>query len=93
MRAVRHERADDFVVATGQARSVRDFLTVAFSHVGIDDWASFVRTDPAFFRPVEANMQVGDASKAHRDLGWSATVSFDEIAGRMVDHHTNPPVR
>ena len=86
VRAVRHDRADDFVVATGQARSVRDFVTVAFSHVGIDDWAPFVRTDPAFVRPVEASMLVGDPSKALRELGWKSTVGFDEIVGRMVDH-------
>jgi len=86
VRAARHDRADDFVVATGQARSVRDFVTVAFSHVGIEDWAPFVRTDPAFVRPVEASMLVGDPSKAHRDLGWATTVGFDEIVGRMVDH-------
>jgi len=93
VRAVRHDRADDFVVATGKARSVRDFVTVAFSHVGIDDWAPFVRTDPALVRPVDAYMQVGDPLKAHRDLGWRTTVSFDEIVGRMVDHDTRRDVR
>jgi GDPmannose 4,6-dehydratase len=86
VRVARHDRADDFVVATGQARSVHDFVAAAFLHVGIDDWAPFVRTDPAYGRPAEASRLVGDPSKAHRDLGWTATTGFDEIVGRMIDH-------
>jgi GDPmannose 4,6-dehydratase len=86
VRAIRHDRADDFVVATGQARSVRDFVTAAFLRAGIPDWPAFVRTDSEFVRPVEASMLVGDPSKALRELGWKSTVGFDEIVGRMVDH-------
>lgn len=86
VRATRHERADDFVVATGQARPVRDFLAAAFSHIGIEDWTPYVRSDPAFRRPAEAKVMMGDPSKAQRELGWSTTVAFPEIVGRMVDH-------
>lgn len=86
VRAIRHDRADDFVVATGQARSVRDFVTAAFLRAGIPDWPTFVRTDSEFVRPVETSTLVGDPSKALRELGWKSTVSFDEIVGRMVDY-------
>ena len=53
---------------------------------GVDDWESRVEIDPAFVRPVDANVQVGDASKAARELGWRPTVVFAEVVGRMVDH-------
>jgi len=93
VRAMRHDRADDFVVATGEARSVRDFVAAAFSHVGIDDWTPFVRTDPAFGRPVEARMLVGDPSKAQNELGWTTTVGFDEMVRRMVEHDAHSSSR
>lgn len=85
VRAVRHDRADDYVVATGIAHSVGDFVAAAFRRVGIEDWAHLVAQDPQFLRPTEAQVLRGDASRARRVLGWEPTVGFDEIVGRMVD--------
>lgn len=86
VRAVRHERADDFVVATGVSSSVSDFVRIAFARVGIQDWQDHVELDAQFARPVDALELVGDASKARRELAWQPTVPFEEIVHRMVDH-------
>ncbi len=85
VRAARHEVAADFVVATGEAHSVRDFVAAAFDRAGVADWADRVRVDAAFVRPVEPSVQVGDASRARAVLGWAPTVGFAELVGRMVD--------
>jgi GDPmannose 4,6-dehydratase len=84
VRAARAEQAQDFVIATGRAHSVRDFVAAAFDHVGITDWESLVTTDPGLVRPADASEMVGDASRAHRELGWQPTVGFAELFGRMV---------
>lgn len=86
VRAIHHDHADDFVVASGESHSVGDFVAAAFAQVGIDDWRSYVVTDPGLVRPTEAGLQVGDASKARRELGWVPSVGFAEIPGRMVEH-------
>jgi GDPmannose 4,6-dehydratase len=78
------ERAGDFIVATGNAHSVRDFVDAAFQYVGITDWSDYVRIDPAFYRPADPKRLVGDASKL-RALGWAPTVSFGELVQLMVD--------
>ncbi|QTE30242.1 GDP-mannose 4,6-dehydratase [Pengzhenrongella sicca] len=83
---VRHEAADDFVIATGVGHTVADFVRVAFARVGIEDWQAHVRTDPAFVRPADAAIQLGDASKARRELGWSPSTAFEQIVASMVDH-------
>ncbi|MFZ2504233.1 MAG: GDP-mannose 4,6-dehydratase [Nocardioides sp.] len=77
--------ADDYVIATGQTHSVRDFLDLAFAHVGITDWGRYVRQDPRFMRPAEVDQLVGDASKARERLGWKPRVSFEELVAMMVD--------
>ncbi len=86
VRVLRHSEAEDFVVATGSTHTVGDFVQAAFARAGIEDWESQVEIDPAFVRPVDANVQVGDASKAARELGWRPTVAFADVVGRMVDH-------
>ena len=86
VRACRHDEADEFVVATGRTHTVADFVRAAFARAGIGDWERHVEVDPAFVRPVDATVQVGDAAKAARILGWRPTMGFDEIVGRMVDH-------
>ena len=86
IRAIRHQQADDYVIATGRAHSVEDFVAAAFARAGIDDWQAHVTIDPRFVRPVDAAQQVGDFSHAHQQLGWQPTVSFEELVGRMVDH-------
>jgi GDPmannose 4,6-dehydratase len=91
VRAARAEQAQDFVIATGHAHSVRDFVAAAFDHVGITDWESLVTTDPGFVRPADASEMVGDASRAHRELGWQPTVGFAELVGRMVQADLDAP--
>ncbi|MFM7534331.1 MAG: GDP-mannose 4,6-dehydratase [Acidimicrobiales bacterium] len=83
---LQQDQPADYVVATGEAHSVREFLDAAFGHVGIDDWTPYVRQDPRFFRPAEVDLLVGDASRARAELGWQPTVSFEGLVGRMVDH-------
>ncbi len=78
--------ADDYVIATGETHSIRDFLDIAFAHVGIDDWTPYVKQDPRFMRPAEVDLLIGDASKAREVLGWSPKVSFPELVAMMVDN-------
>jgi GDPmannose 4,6-dehydratase len=77
--------ADDYVIATGETHSIRDFLDAAFAHVGIDDWGGYVRQDPRFMRPADVDQVVGDATKARQVLGWKPSVSFPELVRLMVD--------
>jgi GDPmannose 4,6-dehydratase len=76
---------DDYVIATGETHSIRDFLDAAFAHVGIDDWTPYVRQDKRFMRPAEVDHLIGDASKARDVLGWEPKVSFRELVALMVD--------
>jgi GDPmannose 4,6-dehydratase len=75
---------EDFVIATGETHSVREFLELAFEHAGLD-WEPHVEIDPRYFRPSEVDELLGDASKAKEKLGWEATVGFEELARIMVD--------
>ena len=81
---VQADEPGDYVIATGQSHSVRDFCESAFTRVGLD-YAPHVRVDERFLRPIDITETRGDASKAHRVLGWEPTVSFDELVGMMVD--------
>lgn len=76
---------DDFVIATGETHSVREFCQEAFAHVGLD-WERHVQLDDRFMRPAEVDLLIGDPSKAREQLGWSPTVSFPEMVRRMVDN-------
>ncbi len=78
------DTADDYVVATGVTHSVQELVETAFGYVGLD-WRDHVRTDPALIRPAEVDLLVGDASKAHGELGWEATVDFTGLVQMMVD--------
>ncbi len=84
-RMLQQPEPDDYVVATGQTHSVRDFVTAAFAHVGIADWEPYVEIDPQLFRPAEVDHLIGDATKACERLGWRPTVTFEELVGMMVD--------
>ncbi len=83
--AARHENPADYVIATGESHTVREFVEAAFRHAGVPDWEQYVRVDPAFVRPVDAVELTGNATRARRELGWAPTVDFGEIVGRMVD--------
>ncbi len=82
---LQQDEPDDFVIATGETWTVREFLERAFDLVGYD-WREFVTTDPKFYRPVDPPVLLGDASKAQRELGWKPKVGFDELVDRMVSH-------
>jgi GDPmannose 4,6-dehydratase len=78
------EEADDFVIATGETHSIREFLDEAFGHLDMD-WNKYVEIDPRYFRPTEVDLLLGDASKARRVLGWEPRVGFKELVRLMVD--------
>ncbi len=75
---------DDYVVATGETHSVREFLEVAFGHAGLD-WNRHVEIDPRYYRPAEVELLIGDSSKARRHLGWQPRTTFGDLARLMVD--------
>lgn len=82
---LQQEQADDYVVATGETHSIREFLEIAFAHVGIDDWQGRVTQDPRFLRPAEVDLLIGDPSKAREQLGWQPKVGFEDLVRMMVD--------
>jgi GDPmannose 4,6-dehydratase len=79
------EQADDYVIATGETHSIKEFLTEAFGHLDLD-WQEYVEKDPRYYRPAEVDLLLGDASKARKVLGWKPTVNFRSLVRRMVDH-------
>jgi GDPmannose 4,6-dehydratase len=81
---LQQDEADDYVIATGETHSVRDFLDEAFGRLDLD-WKQFVEIDPHYFRPAEVDLLVGDASKARRKLGWEPKITFKELVRTMVD--------
>jgi GDPmannose 4,6-dehydratase len=81
---LQQDNPDDYVVATGVTKSVRDFCERAFSRVGFD-YRDFVELDPRYVRPAEVDLLLGDASKAKAVLGWSAKMTFEGLADLMVD--------
>jgi GDPmannose 4,6-dehydratase len=84
-RMLQQDEADDYVVATGETHSIREFLDIAFAHVGIDDWTPLVHQDPRFFRPAEVDLLIGDPSKAREKLGWTPEVTFEALVRMMVE--------
>lgn len=88
VRALRHDAPDDYVVATGEARTVRELVAAAFARAGIEDWERFVEVDPALIRPADPSLLVGDATRARQRLGWVPTVTFTELVARMLDAET-----
>ncbi|EDX87117.1 GDP-mannose 4,6-dehydratase [Synechococcus sp. PCC 7335] len=81
---LQHDQPDDFVIATGETYSIRQFLDIAFQHVNLD-WTDFVAFDERYLRPAEVDLLIGDPSKAKRILGWQPEVSFEELVKLMVD--------
>jgi GDPmannose 4,6-dehydratase len=84
-RLLQAESADDFVLATGETHSVREFLDEAFGYAGLE-WEKYVKIDERYFRPSEVDLLLGDASKAREKLGWEPSVRFGELVRMMVDH-------
>lgn len=81
---LQQETPDDYVIATGETHSVRDFVTAAFASIGVSDWERYVEIDQALFRPAEVDLLIGDAAKAQRVLGWKPRVSFEGLVEMMV---------
>ena len=82
---LQQDEPDDYVIATGEAWTVRDFLDIAGERLDLD-WREYVEVDPRYFRPTEVDYLLGDASKARRELGWEPQVSFRELVNMMVDN-------
>ena len=81
---LQQDEPDDYVVATGETHTVREFLDVAFGHLGLD-WQRYVRIDPRYYRPTEVDLLIGDPAKAQRQLGWKPTVDFHQLGIMMVE--------
>jgi GDPmannose 4,6-dehydratase len=77
-------KPEDYVIATGETHTVREFLELAFNRLQLD-WRKYVKIDSKYYRPTEVDLLIGDASKAKRDLGWEPKVRFTELANMMVD--------
>jgi GDPmannose 4,6-dehydratase len=82
---LQQDEPDDYVIATGSTRSVREFVQHAFAAADIDDWERYVKVDPRFLRPADVEDLVGDSTKARKVLGWEPTVSFEELVRMMVE--------
>jgi GDPmannose 4,6-dehydratase len=80
---LQRDTADDYVVATGETHTVREFCELAFGEVDLD-YREYVRTDERFLRPAEVDLLVGDATKAREDLGWESKYTFPELVREMV---------
>ena len=81
---LQQDKPEDYVIATGETHSVRDFLTEAFSYAGLD-WQKYVELDEKYLRPAEVDLLVGDASKAREVLGWQPSTTFKDLVRLMVD--------
>jgi len=82
---LQQDEPDDYVIATGECHSVKEFLDVSFQCVGISDWSNYVRQDKRFMRPAEVDVLIGDCSKAQKVLNWTSTTSFEKLVKIMVD--------
>lgn len=81
---LQQDQPEDYVIATGETHSVREFLDVAFGHLSLD-WRQYVKVDPKYYRPTEVDLLIGDAGKAKRQLHWEPRVRFKELATMMVE--------
>lgn len=88
---LQQETPDDYVICTGETHTIREFLDVAFSHIGINDWSKFITIDPQFYRPAEVDYLCGRNTKATNKLNWRPKYSFDQLVKLMVnrDIHEN----
>jgi|TARA_A100001391_G_scaffold204295_1_gene199461 GDPmannose 4,6-dehydratase len=81
---LQQNKPDDYVIATGKAHSIREFLDRAFKHIGIIDWSGYVGEDERYMRPAEVDVLRGDSTKAREVLGWKPKTSFDQMVNKMV---------
>jgi GDPmannose 4,6-dehydratase len=83
-RMLQQDEPDDYVLATNETHSVREFVELAFTHAGLD-WREYVRHDERYERPAEVDLLIGDATKAKKGLGWEPKIRFPELVRIMVD--------
>jgi GDPmannose 4,6-dehydratase len=83
-RILQQDGGDDFVIATGETHTVREFAAAAFAHVALD-WEKYVKHDPRYERPAEVDVLIGDSAKAKKVLGWEPKVRFKDLVRIMVD--------
>lgn len=83
---LQQDKPKDYVLATGETHSIEEFLELAFKEVGIDDWRPYVKQNPAFMRPAEVDLLLGDPSLAEKELGWKRKVDFPGLVKLMVEH-------
>ena len=85
---LQQDSPEDYVICTGETHTIREFLDVAFKHIGVEDWSDYVVQDPEFYRPAEVDYLRGDCSKANNKLGWTPKHSFQDLVELMVEHDT-----
>lgn len=85
-RILQQNKPDDYVLATGETHSIKEFLTLAFKEVGIDNWRPYVKQDPRFMRPAEVDLLIGSPAKAKKNLKWEPKVSFEKLVTMMVQN-------
>jgi len=83
---LQQDKPDDYVLATGETHSISEFLELAFKEVGITDWKPYVKQNPAFLRPAEVDILLGNPAKAESKLGWNRQVDFPALVKLMVEH-------
>jgi len=81
---MQQEEPDDYVLSTGEGRTIRQLLDVAFAHIGINDWTPYVEIDKELYRPAEVEALIGNADKAHK-IGWKPHYTFEKMIGEMID--------
>jgi GDPmannose 4,6-dehydratase len=82
---LQHSEPSDFVLATGESHSVKEFLEEAFQYAGLGEWRQYVEIDPRYFRPAEVEVLIGDAKKAREKLGWQPKIKFKDLVKIMID--------
>ncbi|HEX5744509.1 MAG TPA: GDP-mannose 4,6-dehydratase [Candidatus Saccharimonadales bacterium] len=83
---LQQNKPDDYVLATGETHSIKDYLELAFKQIGIDDWKPYVKQNPAFMRPSEVDILLGNPAKAEKVLGWKREVDFEGLVKLMVEY-------
>ena len=83
---LQQDTPNDYVIATGETHSIKEFLNYAFKHIGISNWSGYVGQDPRFMRPAEVAVLRGDSTKAQTELGWKPKTSFHELVNQMVSN-------
>ena len=86
---LQQDTPDDYVIATGETYSIREFLDIAFNHIGITDWGPYIKQDPQFMRPAEVDVLRGNSSKAKKSLTWTPKTNFINLVKKMVNNDLN----